>query len=474
MREKKVVEISNFANFNKTSKDVLTQTFYNYQPARTLKNCHGIGVAMFPKSETNKEERELELNTLGLTSIDGLAYFKQYQSKNKFTTHRLLVYGSDKKLYVNQMVDDTWDLFWLYNLTFDTAPIVLAYKKGDEDCAILACDNQMVIWETGYSPYFFENVPIITSMCMNQNVLFCTIFDPAFKIWYATDLNVESIGNISNTSGYISLEDDLGYARKIVTFDEDVFVFRDYGISKITFLRGEASVSQIYYSNTKIFANTVSICGNNILFMTKDGLYSFNGISVKKTSVELLSELDIDNSGAIAYSLGEKYYLALKIDFNDQKEILCETNCVNNALMIFNTRDFSYEIIRGVDIKSMLPVKTDVFEKMLFIFNSGPIDKIGQLENVSKIMDENLPKFYSSERLIDSINTKLLTKLMINSDANIKISLICDGKETVFTTYTKGVNEFMFKLCCKDVKVEISSSEESANVDKFVLEYYEY
>ena len=474
MKTKKVVEISNFANFYKDSKDVLTSMFYNYHPSHTLKNCHGLGVAMFPKSKTNPQERELNLSKLGLESVDGLAYFKQYQSKSKLTTHRLLVYGSDKKVYVNQMVDDTWDLNWLYNLTFDTSPIVLTYKKEDADSAILACDNKMVVWRTGYSPYVFENVPIITSMCMNQNVLFCTISDPAFKIWYATDLDVESIGNISSTSGFISLEDDLGYARKIVTFDEDVFVFRDYGISKITFLRGEASVGQIYYSNTKIFTNTVSVCGNNILFMTKDGLYSFNGINVKKTTVELLSELAIDNSGAIAQSLGEKYYLALKINFNDNKEILCESNCVNNALIIFDTCDFTYEVIRGVDIKSMLPVKTEVFEKMLFIFNNGPKDKIAQLEEKSKIMEDNLPKFWASERLIDSINTKLLTKLTINADTNIKISLLCDGKEIVFTTYIKGVNEFMFRLCCKDVKVIISSNEESANVDKFSLEYYEY
>ena len=214
--------------------------------------------------------------------------------------------------------------------------------------------------------------------------------------------------------------------------------------------------------------------GNNVLFMTKDGLYSFNGINVKKTSVELLSELDIDNSGAIANSLGEKYYLALKINFNDNQDVLGESGCVNNVLMIIDTCDFTYELIRGVDIKSMLPVKTDVFEKMLFIFNTGPIDKIGQLESKSKLIDQNLPKFWSSENLVESINTKLLTKLKINADANIKISLIYDGKEAVFNTYKKGVNEFTFKLCCKDVKVEFSSNEEEANIYNFCLEYYEY
>ena len=236
MRNKKIVEIKRFDNFDKNSINILTEKFYNYLPSNKLENSKGIRVAMFPMNVTDKTERELNIATAGITSIEGLAYFKQYFSKSKITTHRLVVYGNDNKVYINQMIDNDYDLYWLYGLTFNSAPIVLTYKKDDADAAILASEDKMVVWETSYSPYTIEDVPIITSMCMNEGVLFCTILEPAFKIWYALDLDAENVGNISNTSGYISLEDDLGYARKIVTFNEDVYVFRDYGISKISFI----------------------------------------------------------------------------------------------------------------------------------------------------------------------------------------------------------------------------------------------
>jgi len=429
---------------------------------------------MFPKNPTNKLERELDIVSKGITSVDGLAYFKQYHPTNKVTSHRLLIYGNDKKVYINQMLDDTWELFWLYNLEFDTAPIIMNFKKDDIDSVILASNETMKIWQTGFSPYTIENVPIITSMCMNEGVLFCTIKQPAHKIWYAKDLDPENVGNISRTSGYISLEDDLGDAKKILTLNEDVYVFRDYGISKITTQQNSYTARQVYLSNTKIYTNTVSVCGNNILFMTKNGLYLFNGVKVQKAQTELINSLAVENSGAVASSLGEKYYLAVHMDFNDGEQILCENECVNNVIIIVDTCDFTYEIIRGVDVKSMLPVKTDVFEKMLLTFNNGPVAKIGEIVETAKFMDDPLPKFWSCGSIVESGNTKLFTKLQVDSDADVKVSLICDNKNMSFTTYKSGINEFLFKICCRDLKIEISSLNDAVEVKKVILDYYEY
>ena len=174
------------------------------------------------------------------------------------------------------------------------------------DAIILSSKDEMKIWKTGFSPYTITNVPIITSMCMNEGVLFCAIKEPAFKIWYATNLDAETIGNIGSNSGYISLEDDLGYARKVITLNESVYVFRDYGITKINYYKSNISINQVYSSNTKIYTETVSLCGNVILFLTKDGLYSFNGVKVSKQEIDL-SGLNLNCNNAVASSLGNKY-----------------------------------------------------------------------------------------------------------------------------------------------------------------------
>ncbi len=474
MKTKKRVEIVNFDNFDSKSSAVKVDQFYNYYPGKLLKNSYGVDVAKFPKNASSNVYKELNIASAGFESVDGVSYFKQFFPDNGITTHRLLIYGSDKKVYINQMLDDTYDLFWLYNLSFNNPPITLSFKLNDVDAIILTDKEQMVVWETGYSPYNVENAPIITSMCMNEGVLFCTIQEPAFKIWYATDLNFENLVNMSKNSGYISLNDDLGYARKVITFNEDVYVFRDYGISKINQVKTEMSVSQVYLSNTKIYTDTVNVCGNVVLFMTNDGLYSFNGVKVSKISIDL-SKYSMDNKHAVASSLSNKYFLALKLNFNDEKRIICENlNCVNNAILIVDTIDFSYQIIRGVDVRSLLPVKTDNFEKMLLTFNVENNNKLGEIVQSSVCFNENLPKFWSCDNVNSDFKTKLFTKLSVYADENVKFNLKYDNKQISFNTYKSGLNIFCFKICCQQLKLEISSNESNAKVEKVFLDYYEY
>ncbi|MCQ2555955.1 MAG: hypothetical protein MJ149_01330 [Clostridia bacterium] len=467
------VEIKDFNNFSSTS-SVKVKSFYNYYPTEELKSSYGVRSALFPYSYEDRNEYNLDIESAGLTSVNGIAYLKQYFANQQITQHRLLVYGNDKKVYINQLLDDTEGLFWMHNMMFESAPITLAYKKDDEDSIILAGSDKMMVWEANHTPYTIQDAPIITSMCMNDGVLFCTIREPAFKVWYATDLDATNIGNIDSTSGYISLEDDLGYARKILSFNQNVYVFRDYGISKINFVKNQVSVTQVYASNTKIFTSTVSACGNVVVFLTVDGLYTFNGVKVSKSEVNLGNKLCIENDGAVASSLGEKYYLAAKLNFDDNLQLGCEANTyVNNAIIIVDTLKFTYQIIRGVDVGCMLPLKTPLFEKMLLTFNSQYVDKVGEIIEKSSCFGVDLEKFWQSDVMLDQFAPKTLTKLKVIADKDVTFTLVCDGTSYNFKTSQNGVSEFSFKLYCKQVELKISSSKTSADVKKVCLEYVE-
>ena len=127
-----------------------------------------------------------------------------------------------------------------------------------------------------------------------------------------------------------------------------------------------------------------------------------------------------------------------------------------------------------MDIKSLLPVKTEVFEKMLVTFNSVHTTKIGEIVNSAICIEKSLPKLWESKNLTTDVNTKLFTKLSVVADKDVKFKLKYDDKEISFTTYNEGLNEFMFKISCKQIKLEITSTNESAEVNKVFLDYYEY
>ena len=60
-----------------------------------------------------------------------------------------------------------------------------------------------------------------------------------------------------------------------------------------------------------MLSNTISVCGNVILFTNAEGVYTFDGVRVQKSKLainKIVASLD----NAVATSLGETYYLALK------------------------------------------------------------------------------------------------------------------------------------------------------------------
>lgn len=463
---KKTVELKKFNNF--TNSGVKVENFYNFYPKEQLLSSFKIIPAQFPKTPNSDVFKEL--NRLEEFNYKGICSLKQYFYTNKQNVYTILVYGDNNKIYLNQLFNGGFMLDWLYKMTFDAAPISLAYKNNEADAIILASKNKMMIWKTNFSPYQVEGVPIITSMCMNDGVLFCTIQQPAFKVWYATDLDAENVGNISENSNYISLEDDLGDARKVITFDGDVYVFRDYGISKISYLQKNITVSQIYTSNSKIITNSVSVCGNSIMFLTFDGIYTFNGVKVKKTEIDIFKMLDGNNAEAVASSLGNYYYLALKLKFKDGQY----SKGVNNAIVVVDITDFSYQIISGVDSVCLYPLKTDILEKMLLLTNDVPnrIFEIANIEADESFNDAN--KFYETSEIIENENVKLLTALKVNCSKDISFSLVCDNKKLTFTTKTDGVSVFNFRKSCRSVKLQINSTNQNAYVNRVALDYYDY
>ncbi len=443
--------------------------FYNYQADDKLISANGVEVATFTFLEDGP--RPLYIPD-GVSQIKGLGCFKQYYPNDGDTTYRMLLYGDDKRLYYNLMFKYSYNFQSLFGISFDTAPIVLSYKKDDLDTIIMSSQEKMYVWQTNHNPKQLSNVPIITSMCMNEGVLFCTIKEPAFKIWYCKDLNPELVGTNDDVSGYVSLQDDLGYARKVISFDEDVYVVRDYGISKINIYKDEVKVSMVYQSNTLIYTNTVSICGNSLLFFTKDGLHVYNGAKVVKQDINLNTILRDINPNAVASSLGDIYYLATNIDFSDGKQILCENGeYTNNVLIMLNTQDLTYQILRGVDVVCFLPFKSEMLEEMYFVLNG--VKEIVKISKNSKYFDENLPKLWQNCNIFENCNKKVATKLTVYASKNVTFALKFNDKSLTFTTKKSGLNEFHFKRLCNTLQITITSQEEDANVDSMEITYYD-
>lgn len=482
LNQTKTISINDFSkinNGNNVQDEIAAVRIYNFNTSKkTLKR--GMGVRHYTthaENEVGSFEYVPNYQALNLEYINKVMYFKQYFSASGNTKHRLLVHGSDGKLYLFEMFSFTNTLNWAYSLEFSDIPIVLDYKKDGLDSILISANDKLVVWSTGRTPYEVSNVPTITSMCVFNDVLYCTIAGETDKIWYTENLDPESVGTESDNTKYLTLTGQAGGGVKIVEFKENVYVFRDYGISRLnTYAKSGPTTNQIYLSHSKIYANTVSVCGDCVIFLTRDGLYKFNGVSVAKIDSLQNQLVDSFNEYAVATTLQDNYYLALKLNFNDDTLVGCEqyapNQMKNNSLIKLDLNNYSFEILRGVDVKDMLPLKAGVEEKLLLTFNSYYQDYIGELTNDSICFDGVLPSVYCSNDIItNEAKPILIRKIIIDASSAVKVVVIVGNKKYPFNTSLDGLNEFLTSISCTKFKIEISTQVENAYINFVKIEY---
>lgn len=443
---------------------------------KTIKAGLGISEWKFPITrDTLDEQYNVDYSNINITKINTLLYFRQYFPNSQQTEDRVLLHASDGKLYCYQMYTYIKNFVWIYDLMFDSPPICLTYRFNDLDTIILSSKEKMVVWATNMLPYETENVPIITSMCNSNETLFCTVAGDASKVWYCIIGNPELIGSDSKYTGSISLDDERGYARKVLTFKENLYAFRDYGITRINYYtQSDIEVKHVYFSASQIIADTITVCGDIITFMTRDGIYSFNGVNVEKLVFGFEKLIDQNNFYTKCGCMQDKLYLALRLNFDDGKQILCETKDYrNNAIIVINLSDKSYEMIRGVDVSTMLVLKTSVMEKVLVTFNNDNESIIGEIDDSGKYFDNVLPKYYSTNNILkDDLEKIVIRKISLVSTAGVTVTINTDNGSSNFVCDKDGLNEFQTLIECKNFKAEFSSESEACDIKHFEVEYY--
>lgn len=474
--------INDFSKANLCSKKTQSKLdctkIYNFKTGDgTLKKGMGVGLfTTYASNDLSSYHYPLSYNHLGLEYFNKVMYFKQYFSTSGDTTHRLLIHGSDKKLYLFQMFSNLNKPNWVYELQFDTIPAVLEYKKDGLDSILISSTDKLVVWSTGRTPYEISNVPTITSMCVYNDVLYCTIAGENDKIWYTSNLDPESVGTESDQTKYLIMEGSAGGGQKIVMLKENMYVFCDYGIGRInTYAKNEPTYNQIYLSNTQIYPNTVVVCGDFVIFLTRDGLYKFNGSTISKINV-LQDQLGYNiNDYAVASHLKDCYYLALHLNFDDDKQIGCEsdTNMKNNALVKLNLHDNSFEIMRGVDIKDILALKAGIEEKLVLTFNSVYQNLIGEVTDDGTYFDNVLERLYSTNYVVqEDIQSLTIRKLYVDASKGVVVKIITDENViSEFNVVKDGINEFQTIIPCKKFKIEVVANTNDVYVNLIKIDY---
>ena len=215
-------------------------------------------------------------------------YFRRFNSEANRTDDRILFLSYDNHLY--GVSTSGGKVEKITETAFCEEPKAVNYRlKGKDVMIFCSAADDMKVYD-GNTLTVVENAPKVDCACLHYDRLFVTTLNDKNTIMFSDDLDPTGWEVGPDEAGYITMTDERGAIVGIISFLNYLYVFREYGISRLTAYGAQESfnLNHLFLTTGKIVKDTVRVCGETVIFLTEQGLFQFDGSNAKK----ILSNLD--------------------------------------------------------------------------------------------------------------------------------------------------------------------------------------
>lgn len=351
------------------------------------------------------------------------------------------------------------------NLSFDGAPVSVAYTYQSKNVMIFSYGSVMKIYD-GETVTEVSDSPAVTSMCIHNERLFATESGEKTSLWFSDDFDPANWNVSLSEAGFIDLRDGRGSLLKVLELGGYVYVFRNYGITRVTAYGDQTSfsVDGLSASSGRIFGGSITSCGDKIIYLAEDGFYCFTGgapYRVFHAFDEALS--GVDNSTAKGKYFNGRFFISLKMKLGKE---------VCPCLFVYDFAAKSACVCRGLNVRDFELYEGESCFKLLFLCDGGK--QVGELSEKAEFFSVPLKKKWVSgksdlgkahaEKTISEVSlyTRGGAVLTVESERGAR-KIQFEGGETTKKAPLKG----------KSFRFTIESCEPSCNISKLKI-YYEY
>lgn len=385
-------------------------------------------------------------------------YYKRFDVEQQHFDDRLLCFASDNYVYECKLNQSNAQMTLIEDLHFSKVPHSVCYKYNGDDVIIFSIDGTMKIYD-GISVVSVNDVPDVTSMCLHSERLFVTTGGEQTALWFSDDFDPTDWYVSLDEAGFIDFQDGRGRLLKVVSFNNYVYIFRNYGITRLTAFgdQTEFVASGLFLSSGRIFHGSIAECGNRIIYLAEDGFYSFDGID----SNRILKEYDkylknINNDDAVGKYFNGKLYMSLNMRLNGK---------ILRVMLVYDTKNGGSYIAKGLRVRDVEIVSTNEFCKLVFVCENST--KLGTVCDHSRFFNRPLKKIWKSNfNDFNIVGEKVLKKLSLYTKNRIEVEvksevgtkkIIFDGAEFRQTAIVglKG-KTFEFSVLSDIPKCEVS------------------
>ena len=440
----------------------------------TLKNGYGFKNFSMPISEIDIDN-EVEIPVRG-NEVKTIWKLKWYNSADDKNNYFLFYFNDEANICYDNLFKMRYDTF-IQPTSYTETPYATYYRKNGNDAIMLSGEGGNLLVITGSNTYSSESAPQIISCCNHYGKLFAITATARGTLVYNENSDILTWENDKTKD--LDFGDERGDLNKILSFNDYLFLFRDFGITKVSEYGSEEqfSVSHIYLSDAYIYPNTIAQAGDNIYFLEGESLKVFNGSSVKEISLECNNLLKgEDNRYAFGECFNGKYYLACRGNFGDGKVVGCEgyeEGYKNNMLMIFDPVTKHVDTIRGVDINEMLALTNKFKSKLVACFYNKNKGHIGEITTDGKIFDEQSQGLWESGKTDFGFSgkSKRIKSFQIKSEGECTVTFESEKQTKSFKVRgKKSVQKIRANVLGNQFKVKIEASQnDKVYISNFVL-----
>ncbi len=450
-------------SFSKGMKGLLDEKIADLSTAKFAYNFdfsdgvlkRGVGIKNF---------NTFNLSSLGNLIAFGIYYYKKFNHETQVFDERIIFYMSDKRLYSASASGGSF--IKISDVIFQEKPLAICYNYLDSDVMIFANSYGDIYMLNDLTLEKIEGAPSVTSLCVHKERVFITTSGEATSLWFSDDFDPTNWSISLTEAGFIDFHDEYGKLLKVVSFLDYVYVFREYGISRVVAYgdQEDFSVDNLFGKFGKLYGESVTDCGDFIIMLTSAGIFRFNGLDTSKILTEYDEYLyDVDNSLAKGVYVDNVLYLNVIMRFDGR---------LNNVVLVYDPiKNYSY-ITKRISIKDIAHFGGNI-NRAVCVLNDGKTPY--QLCKDGMLAGTPLVKEWISPFTDFGVTSKRkrLYKLSLYSLEEITLTIQTESKKRVYTISGGGVSEVYPALQGERFKISIKSLTESPQICNLSV-YVEY
>lgn len=302
------------------------------------------------------------------------------------------------------------------------------YLYDEDDLLILSGDGGIKVFKNGQL-LDVEYDGQIEGLCVHYERIYAIVKGTRNSLWFSDNFDPFNWNVSIDEGGYINFDGTFGDVRVIKSFINYLYIFCDYGIYRLTAFadQNQFSMKKVYTSCGRIFAPTITDCGEYVAFAGEDGVYLFDGYDVTLYSVKANDMILKGFDDVCACYAHHKYILS----FTNK----CENGygaftreARNNTLLLFDLTDKSINVMRGIGFYGLTPLNMSDYNRIIGL--SDDTSSIVQLDDSGLYLGKPMQKYWQTPEVdFDAPSTyKVLRNIEYSTDCQYVLGIIADGE----------------------------------------------